>query len=161
MSRRHGLIGASKPYLYKEEDAEFYYRQTSGGVIMNTNPLVGSIDRIKGQTIAWNQLCGFTGVNSSVLANDDTDTTLDTYKVIVNPSGSTTRCLRLSSINKSISSSHKVLFVLIFKSNFTNKPYFRYIDGDGNNVGSYFNFSYSKGAWNTYMRISDGITAGN
>lgn len=56
MSRRHSLIGASKPYLYKEEDAEFYYRQTSGGIIMNNSPLVGGIDKIKGQTIAWNQV---------------------------------------------------------------------------------------------------------
>ena len=56
MSIRHGLIGSLNPILYKEEGAQFYYRKTSGGIIMNNNPLISNIETVKGQTVAWNQL---------------------------------------------------------------------------------------------------------
>lgn len=156
MSRRHGLIGASKPWLYKEEDAEFYYRRTSGGVIMNNSPLVGSIDRIKGQTIAWNQLCEITDVNTKVLVKDETDTTLDTYKVIANPPAASSRCLRLKE-GDNISSNHKVLLILIFKSNFTNPLRFTYLDGNNNSISSSYDY-YRRNEWNICSHISDGIT---
>lgn len=57
MRRRRYMQGSGEPpAIYNETDAEFYYRQTGGGAIIDNSPLVGRFDKIKGNTIAWNQL---------------------------------------------------------------------------------------------------------
>lgn len=73
MRRRRYMQGSGEPpVIYNETDAEFYYRQTGGGAIIDNSPLVGRFDKIKGNTIAWNQLVqngdfsdGTTGWHSS------------------------------------------------------------------------------------------------
>lgn len=77
MRRRRYMQGSGEPpAIYNETDAKFYYRQTGGGAIIDNSPLVGRFDKIKGNTIAWNQLVKNFGDGTLLITNTDNSTTV-------------------------------------------------------------------------------------
>ena len=89
----------------------------------------------------------------------DQDTTVtDERKFVVNTTTtSTTRCVYTA--GQTISSDHKVFLRIQFKSNFTNRPFFRYSSG-----GNYYSAtptSYVTDQWCEIVKIIDGLTPGS
>ena len=145
------------------EDQEFMYRQTAGGTLVGESIDKAYIERIKGNTVAWNQMINDSGMSSSATINGVTFTFLD-HVLTVNGTASST-CFSDQAIggaNVSVVNGHKYYlkgytqnagtYVQVFSGSAGNKT----IDAD-----TIYTSTWSDRAAAVRYRVNSGTTLSN